>query len=196
MRNIVVFVFLCVLFDSPIFAKSPLPSICPEIANRARWGARTPLEVDYAIIPVENVIIHHTVTPGCSTENECASLLRNMQNFHMETLEFHDIGYNFLVGGDGIVYEGAGWHKVGAHTRKYNTRSLGLAIIGNFTSDLPNKKQIQSAKDFIQCGVEMGELDINYKLFGARQVSSTASPGLKLYREIQNWPHFTGTPPN
>lgn len=42
--------------------------------------------------------------------------------------------FSFLVGGDGNVYEGASWHKVGAHTRGYNSRSLGLAFIGDFTS--------------------------------------------------------------
>jgi N-acetylmuramoyl-L-alanine amidase len=123
-----------------------------------------------------------------------------------------------LVAGDGQIYEGAGWHKVGAHTRGYNTRSLGLAFIGNFTSNclifvlhmgilifvfsnyhivgqLPVQKQLKVAKDFLQCGVELGELSKNYKLFGARQVSSTSSPGLKLYRELQDWPHFTRSPP-
>ncbi|RZC41507.1 peptidoglycan-recognition protein 2, partial [Asbolus verrucosus] len=171
------------------------PAICPEIVSRVRWGARTPFEVDYNIIPVQNVVVHHTVTKGCSTESECASILTTIQNFHMENLEFHDIGYNFLVGGDALIYEGAGWHKVGAHTRGFNTRSLGLAFIGNYTNELPNKKQLQAAKDFLQCGVELGELDKEYKLFGARQVSATQSPGLKLYRELQNWPHFTRTPP-
>lgn len=37
------------------------------------------------------------------------------------------------MGGDGKIYEAAGWHKVGAHTIGYNTRSLGLAFIGTFT---------------------------------------------------------------
>lgn len=42
------------------------------------------------------------------------------------------IYFSFLIGGDGKVYEGVGFHKVGAHTRGYNTRSLGIAFIGNF----------------------------------------------------------------
>lgn len=38
-----------------------------------------------------------------------------------------------MIGGDGNVYEGAGFHKVGAHTRGYNSRSIGIAMIGNFS---------------------------------------------------------------
>ena len=36
-----------------------------------------------------------------------------------------DIGYNFLVGEDGNVYEGRGWDTVGAHAAPHNTNSVG-----------------------------------------------------------------------
>jgi hypothetical protein len=39
----------------------------------------------------------------------------------------------FLVGGDGNVYEGRGWHQVGAHTYGFNKRSIGIAMIGEFS---------------------------------------------------------------
>lgn len=42
---------------------------------------------------------------------------------------------SFLIGGDGRVYEGAGWHTVGAHTYGYNRNGLGLAFIGDFTGN-------------------------------------------------------------
>ena len=35
----------------------------------------------------------------------------------MDTKKFSDIGYNFLIGGNGDVYEGRGWDKQGAHTK-------------------------------------------------------------------------------
>jgi hypothetical protein len=37
------------------------------------------------------------------------------------------------VGGDGNVYEGRGWHQVGAHTYGFNKRSVGIALIGEFS---------------------------------------------------------------
>lgn len=40
-----------------------------------------------------------------------------MQTYHMESRNWDDIGYNFMVGGDGDVYEGRGWDKQGAHTK-------------------------------------------------------------------------------
>lgn len=43
-----------------------------------------------------------------------------------------DIGYNFLVGEDGNIYEGRGWGKHGAHSTPYNSKSIGICMIGNF----------------------------------------------------------------
>ena len=47
-----------------------------------------------------------------------------------------DIGYSFLVGGDGNIYEGRGWDRVGAHTSGYNSVGLAWSYIGSFTSVL------------------------------------------------------------
>ncbi|CAH1154368.1 unnamed protein product [Phaedon cochleariae] len=194
MKCLQVVTYLAVLF-SEVFTVSPdWPRICPDIVNKNRWGGRIAVAVDYAIIPIKYVIIHHTVTPECDSQTSCANIMKSIQNFHMDTMDFHDVGYNFVVGGDGKIYEGSGWHKVGAHTRGYNSRSIGLGFIGDFSSKRPLNLQIRAAKDFLECAIQLGELDKNYVLFGARQVSATASPGSQLFKEIQNWTHFVQVP--
>lgn len=49
-----------------------------------------------------------------------------------------DIGYNFLIGEDGIAYEGRGWGIRGAHSPDYNAKSIGICIIGNFQCEAIN----------------------------------------------------------
>lgn len=49
---------------------------------------------------------------------------------------WNDIGYNFVVGEDGNVYEGRGWGTHGAHSTSYNSKSIGICIIGNFVGKL------------------------------------------------------------
>jgi len=44
-----------------------------------------------------------------------------------------DIGYHFVVGEEGNVYERRGWTSVGAHAAGCNSRSIGIAFIGDFT---------------------------------------------------------------
>jgi N-acetylmuramoyl-L-alanine amidase len=51
----------------------------------------------------------------------------------MDTNGWIDIGYNFLVGEDGNIYEGRGWNNVGAHATNWNSKSIGICVIGDFT---------------------------------------------------------------
>lgn len=44
--------------------------------------------------------------------------------------------YSFAIGGDGKVYEGRGFNKIGAHAPIYNTNSIGIVLIGNWESKL------------------------------------------------------------
>ncbi|KAK5645538.1 hypothetical protein RI129_006838 [Pyrocoelia pectoralis] len=164
---------------------------CPNIISRAGWDARVPEIVQYVAFPLRMVIIHHTVTAECSTMVGCRSMVKSIQTYHMDNLNFGDIGYNFLIGGNGKVYEGLGWHKQGAHTYGYNTKSVGIAFIGDFRKKLPTDAAIQAAKKLMACGVKLGELTSDYELYGAKQLSATESPGAQMYNRMMNWDHFT-----
>lgn len=120
-----------------------------------------------------------------------------------------------MIGNDGRVYEGAGWHIEGAHTYGYNKKGLGIAFIGDFSGNkrdfktcsaswfvsliflidsLPTNAALNAAKKLLKCGVKLGELDRNYRLLGGRQVISSASPGLELYNVIQDWDNWVSAP--
>lgn len=116
--------------------------------------------------------------------------MRYIQNFHIESQNFSDIGYNFLVGGDGAVYEGRGWNKQGAHTKGYNVGSVCIAFIGTFTKLEPNSRQLNVAKLLLEEGVRLHKLHKDYKLFGHRQFYATESPGERLFRIIKTWDHW------
>ncbi|XP_023944694.2 peptidoglycan recognition protein [Bicyclus anynana] len=161
-----------------------------DVVTKKQWDGLKPLHVEYLPRPVNIVIIEHTATPGCSTDAGCEELVRNIQNNQMEQLNFWDIGMSFLVGGNGKVYEGSGWLRVGAHTYGYNRRSIGISFIGNYNTDEPTADQLEAVRKLIQCGVDKGHLTSDYHLLAHRQLISTESPGRKLYREIRTWPHY------
>lgn len=123
-------------------------------------------------------------------QSECVFRVRYIQNFHIESQNFSDIGYNFLVGGDGAVYEGRGWNKQGAHTRGYNVGSVCVAFIGTFTRLEPSARQLNVTKLLLEEGVRLNKLTKSYNLFGARQFFGTESPGERLFRIIKAWPHW------
>ncbi|KAK9871294.1 hypothetical protein WA026_011563 [Henosepilachna vigintioctopunctata] len=101
----------------------------------------------------------------------------------MESRGWYDIGYNFLIGGDGLVFEGRGWKKQGAHTYRYNEESIAIGFIGDFNTLIPPDKQLETCKYLIQEGVRLGYIQNAYKLFGARKY--------KNFDAIRNWPHWS-----
>lgn len=112
----------------------------------------------------------------------------------MKNRHWNDIGYSFLVGGDGNAYEGRGWSGVGAHTYGYNTKGIGIAFIGTFPKENAPAAQIAAAKNIIDIGVQQGYINKDYKLLGARQVSHTDSPGDVLFNEIKTWNNWSKNP--
>ncbi|KAF8570440.1 hypothetical protein P879_02388 [Paragonimus westermani] len=104
--------------------------------------------------------------------------------------KWSDIGYSFLVGNDGKIYEGRGWGVVGAHAKGVNSRSVGIAFIGDFTKSQPSSAAISSARNLIEEGVKRGKISKNYRIRGHRDVNSTTCPGARLYAIIKQWPKY------
>lgn len=149
---------------------------------------------------------------------ECARLVRDFQTYHIESKGWDDIGYNFLVGGDGSIYVGRGWDYQGtvffiisfaicllmenfkfwfgidfsgAHSRLFNPKSICIAFIGNFFKTLPPECSLTAAQELIKEGVRMGKLKEDYRLYGHRQLIPTISPGNRLYEHLQTWDHWS-----
>ncbi|XP_073904175.1 peptidoglycan recognition protein 3-like isoform X2 [Castor canadensis] len=162
---------------------------CPNITPRSVWEARE-THCPQMNLPVKYVIIIHTAGTSCSVPVDCQIRVRDTQSFHVDRRDFCDIGYHFLVGQDGGVYEGVGWHIQGSHTYGYNDIALGIAFMGNFVEKPPNAAALEAAQDLIQCAVAKGYLAPNYLLVGHSDVTNTLSPGQALYNIIKSWPHF------
>ncbi|XP_055742994.1 N-acetylmuramoyl-L-alanine amidase-like [Salvelinus fontinalis] len=167
---------------------------CPAIIPRCQWGAApyrgtpTPLS-----LPLSFMYIHHTYQPGqpCLTFQQCSADMRSMQRFHQDDRGWDDIGYSFVAGSDGYLYEGRGWHWQGAHTKGYNSKGYGVSFIGDYTSSLPSQQTMELVRDRLaSCAVGGGRLVGNFTLYGHRQLVKTSCPGDAFYSEITGWEHF------
>ncbi|MFD7867155.1 N-acetylmuramoyl-L-alanine amidase [Streptomyces sp. NPDC059783] len=92
--------------------------------DRSQWGARPPKEVT-RVDPSSRTgfTVHYSAGPTSQT-------VRQIQNYHMDSNGWSDIGYNFLVDHDGRIFEGRGWDVVGAHATGHNTTHIGACFIG------------------------------------------------------------------
>ncbi|KAM4634249.1 peptidoglycan recognition protein 6 [Polymixia lowei] len=167
---------------------------CPAIIPRCMWGAEPYRgSPTFLSLPLTFMYIHHTSTPSqpCLTFQQCSADMRSMQRFHQEDRGWDDIGYSYVAGSDGYIYEGRGWHWQGAHTLGHNSIGYGVSFIGDYSSRLPSQHSMQLVRDRLaSCAIGGGRLVANFTLQGHRQVVNTSCPGNTLYNEIRGWEHF------
>lgn len=60
-------------------------------------------------------MIGHTASQRCDSLPSCCVRVRNIQQKHFNA-GLSDNAWNWMIGGDGNIYEGRGWDKIGAHT--------------------------------------------------------------------------------
>ena len=160
------------------------------LVSREEWKAQPSKYMNRLPLPVKYVFISHTASSFCNSQSACSEKVKLIQTDHMESNGWSDIGYNFLIGGDGLPYVGRGWEYEGAHTRTYNKLSIGLSFIGNFAVVVPLKSQLEAAQKLLELGVKLGKISEDYKLLGHRQVHGSSNPGDALYHIIKTWPHW------
>uniref|UniRef100_A0A1I8N480 Peptidoglycan-recognition protein n=1 Tax=Musca domestica TaxID=7370 RepID=A0A1I8N480_MUSDO len=160
------------------------------IISKAEWGGAPATSKTTLSNNLQYAVIHHTEGAACSDKASCSQQMRNVQHYHQKTLRWADIGYNFLIGGDGNIYEGRGWNVVGAHATNWNSKSLGISFIGNYHNYKPSAAQINAAKNLLAAAVSRGQIVSGYVLYGHRQVGSTDCPGTHLWNEIKTWAHW------
>lgn len=117
----------------------------PGIVTRRGWGANVDLRKGgfRYTDTVKMAFVHHTATTNDYSCKQAPSIIRGIYRYHVVSLGWRDIGYNFLIDKCGTIYEGrAGGVKepvMGAHTLGFNEDSMGVAVIGSFQKKAPPK---------------------------------------------------------
>ncbi|MGV9992654.1 peptidoglycan recognition protein family protein [Streptomyces sp. NPDC003374] len=115
----------------------------PRIVTRRGWGADESLRARGFVYTkkVGAAFVHHTATGNNYRCSQAPSVIRSIYRYHVRSMGWRDIGYNFLVDKCGTIYEGraGGVAKavLGAHTMGFNTNSMGVAVIGTFSRSRP-----------------------------------------------------------
>ncbi|MBM7833323.1 peptidoglycan recognition protein family protein [Clostridium sardiniense] len=105
------------------------------------------------------IIIHHTEEIGWN--------IHKVHNHH-KTLGWEGIGYNYFIEENGTIIEGRGMH-IGAHTKGFNNKSIGICLNGNFDLSYPSKEQIKSLCNM--CNMLMQKYNIPIEsVIGHREV--------------------------
>ncbi len=182
----------------------------PPMITRAGWGANEGLRKPGQIYDpsIEKIIVHHTGTPNDITDY--AGLARGI--LADETAgEYIDIAYNWLIDPNGNIYEGRwaqdyppgiphtgernGANVRGGHAIYHNSRTVGVALMGNYDIADPSAAMIESLVNFLawKCArwgldprasgtysASNGAVENLFNICGHRDTSATACPGIRV----------------
>ena len=148
---------------APVAAPATVPVVAPAattanglpvaVTTRAEWGAKASyMSWDPEYASAGHVVVHHTAGTNSYSAGQSASIVRGIYYYHAVVLDWGDIGYNFLVDKFGTVFEGrsgsvaapAGKMSIGAHARGVNTGTMGISMMGDYSTVSPSDAQLSS----------------------------------------------------
>lgn len=173
------------------FARSYTADAAPvgpaKIRTRQDWGADESL---MQWVPryqkVQKFVIHHTVTDDGGTD--VTKTIRAIYYYHAVTRGWGDIGYNYLVDKNGVIWTGrqGGDNVIAGHAYGWNNGSIGIAAIGDYSVTVPTSA--------LQTGI--GQLlAIKATQFGISIFGSDTFTHQEQ-RSDGTWINVTSNPPN
>ena len=147
----------------PPGGSAAIAATSPNVHLRNEWGARAPKTNPSYASTVKMAFVHHTVDSNAYARGDVPAMLRAIQAYHMDANGWDDIAYNTLVDRFGEIWEGRGGGLerpvIGAHTSGFNTGSTGVAILGEFTEQLPSTAATTAVAEWLAWKLSLTSVD-------------------------------------
>lgn len=198
--------------STPIEAPKSNPINCPAFPNiiqRSQWcgGSASCTQVNTAYTPTyispTHIVIHHGASPDTYTNG--AAVVQSYYNYHVNTLGWTDIGYNFIVDKFGNFYQGRHNPNLntadvrGAHAGNANSGSIGINFPGNADVSIATPIQLEVVNRLMAWWFDRTGFDptssasmttqafgvqVKPRICGHKDVGQTSCPGTDLYARI------------
>ncbi len=193
----------------------------PDIITRAEWGADESIrgrtgQCRPSFYGVQQLFVHHTV--GTNNDPRPKATMRAMYHYHTVSRGWCDIGYNFVIAPDGSIFEGryarrydpweihdgenrSGEAVQGAHVSGYNSGSVGVSLMGNFSTTRMTRAMRKTLVNFLAWEADRHNLaprsrhrytnpvtglsDRLPMIAGHRDAGQTECPGNSVYRNMK-----------
>jgi hypothetical protein len=182
----------------------------PVMVQRSGWcgsytACLTPTYTPSYITNHTHTVIHHGASPNTYTDGY--AVVRSYWNYHVNSLGWSDIGYNYLFDKNGNMFVGRYNPNFptsdvrAAHAGSSNSNSIGLSFLGNadITGNVP-QATLNLATNFIAWWYNLrglnpttsaniinqaGTITLNLqRICGHKDLNPTACPGTLLYNYL------------
>jgi hypothetical protein len=147
----------------------------PGVVPRSGWNADERLRFDRrgkelwppVFQTVQKLVVHHTAGANGESGEAAKATIRSIYYYHSVTQGWGDIGYNFLIDAAGVVYKGRHSHAPGSsadtltgenaagqgvtagHAFGYNSGTVGVAMLGTYSSANPSDATTAALRSFL-----------------------------------------------
>jgi N-acetyl-anhydromuramyl-L-alanine amidase AmpD len=170
------------------FAATPSPGPQPIEAGTAYRISQPAIQVLVDTLPrhgtkryetrplsdIKYLVIHHSAAPA-----EVGP--RRIAEYHVNKQHWPGIGYHFLVGADGALYQGNTLETVSYHAAQANPYSVGICFLGDFTTTVPPAAQLQAGAHLAAWLMQQLGIPLD-SVRGHREFMQTACPGEQWLR--------------
>jgi len=172
----------------------------PVTITRTEWGCQdgqdSPNWYPFEYTDVTHLVIHHTA--GSNYSADWPAIVRAIWSYHANNNNWGDIGYNFLIDPEGVLYEGraGGDNVIGAHFSGHNGNTMGVGMIGTYSNTPPTLPAQDRLNNLFAWKCEHESIDplnssyhvssgLNLNnICGHRDGGATACPGDVLYSQL------------
>lgn len=158
--------------------------------SRGAWKAAAWRGPVYPVSPAQRThfLVHYHGGPP--NHDRGAAMAREVESIHINN-GWVGTGYNFMVGQDGVAYEGRGWSLIGAHCPGMNTRGIGVyvAVGGN---QKPTMAALRKVRELYEETVRRAGHSITPSFHGAHYPTECAGHFLNTW--VKGGMSVTGTP--
>lgn len=186
------------------FVKRSLCSEPSNIISQSDWrlGLNAPIPGRVST-PTKHCIVHHSA--GGNGQTDYTQLVRSYYVQHTQVNGWDDIGYNYLIAPDGRIYAGRDPEKqsirqdqvLGAHFCAKNTGTMGVCLIGDYTSLTPSNAMMTALEHLLTWKTVKDTLsplasynhpnsqgDLLNVIAGHRQGCATECPGTQVFNRL------------
>lgn len=135
---------------------------------------------------VQRVAVHHTGEHAGLADLPELEVLRRVERYHRNERKWCAIGYHYIVGKDGRIYEGRPVKYQGAHVLSNNEHNIGISVAGDFMRKLPNARQLRALEAFLDEARGRYRLGKS-KIYGHRDLNASLCPGDALYGWLKTY---------
>lgn len=156
------------------------------VVKRSAWTNQPVKGNNNPMGAITRITVHHTGEHGNWADLPDVEIVQRIETYHRNEKEWAAIGYHYLVGKDGRIYEGRPVKYQGAHVSTQNENNLGISVIGDYTDHQPSARQLAALDAFLDdkrkaYGVSRA------RVYGHRDLHASLCPGDSLYAWVKKY---------